>query len=220
MKPCYAVNQKVSLKSERLLQQVAKRNDCKKSCRMPKKAQSCLKVRSTFPVANSRAKGQLVFEFLIAVLIFFGIVFYTLNYLSWTVSGYSSDFSAESMESKASQIGEMLVLNGGTWSGGSPITPGLAEGWPVLNSSKISWLNASCNSDYEDFVRILGLNPGHRLKLTITETQPSGAVSVMADCRWGLTVTGNVTKAETKRYALSESGNMLGVKVVVWTTGR
>ena len=168
-------------------------------------------------------KAQLIFEFLIAVLIFFGLVFYALNYLSWTVSGYSSDFSGENLESKASQIGEMLVLNSGNWSGGSPVIAGLAQEWPVLNSTKISWLNASCNSlpsGYDNLMKRLGLNPKHRLRITITETQPSGAVLTRADCRWGVPVTGNAAKAETRRYALSESGNMLGVNVIVWTTGK
>ncbi len=160
-------------------------------------------------------KGQLVFEFLVAVLVFFGIVFYVINYLSWTVSGYSNDFSAENMESEASQIGELLVLNKGSWSGGVPIVVGLAQEWPVLNSTKISWLNASCNSDYGGFVKKLDVHPKYRMKITIRNE-----TAFLADCRWSQAISGNVTKAETKRYALSESGSVLAVYVTIWTTGK
>jgi len=163
-------------------------------------------------------KGQLVFEFIVAVLIFFGIVFYAINYLSWTVSGYSSDFSAENMESEASQIGELLVLNKGNWSGGNPVTLGLAQEWPVLNSTKISWLNASCNtlpSGYAKIMENLDVHPRYRMKITIRNE-----TAFLVDCGLGAPISGNVTKAETKRYALSESGSVLVVYVTIWTTGK
>jgi hypothetical protein len=160
-------------------------------------------------------KGQLVFEFLVAVLIFFGIIFYAINYLSWTVSGYSSDFSVENMESEASQIGELLVLNKGNWLGGNPITVGVGQEWPVLNSTKISWLNTSCNNNYANFMGKLDVHPRYRVKITI-----KNKTSFLADCRWGLSIPDNVTKAETKRYAISESGDLLTVYVGIWTTGK
>ncbi len=160
-------------------------------------------------------KAQLVFEFVVAVLVFFGIVFYVINYLSWTVVGYSSSFSAENMESEASQIGEMLVLNKGKWSGGEPTVVGLAQEWPVMNSTKISWLNTSCNNDYAGFMGKLDVHPRYKMKITIRNE-----TSFLADCRWGLAMPDNVTKAETKRYAISESGNLLTVYVGIWTTGK
>ena len=191
-------------------------------------ADSCVKVvkppshTSRVPriVGRRKLKAQLVFEFIIAMVIFFGILIYALNYMGWTVAGYASDFSAENLESEATQIGELLVMNKGSWSGGAPITVGIAQEWPVLNSTKISWLNASCNNDYGNFLRKLDMSPKHRLKIMIMETQASGAVSIMADCRLGVPISGNVTKAETRRYALSETGNILTVYVGVWTTGK
>jgi hypothetical protein len=232
MKACGAVNQKASLKSEGLLVQVTKRKDYKSNCRKakflregrfePEGVKRRLHSKFAFSVSNSKAKGQLVFEFIIAMVIFFGIIIYALNYLGLTMVGYSSDSSAENMESEASQIGELLVLNRGNWSGGNPITVGLAQEWPVLNSTKISWLNSSCNSPsgYDSLMEMLDLPPKHRLKLTITETLPSGAVSVKADCMWGLPISSNAAKAEVRRYALSEAGNVLAVYVGVWTTGK
>jgi len=163
-------------------------------------------------------KGQLVFEFIVAVLIFFGIVFYAINYLSWTVSGYSSGFSVDNMESEALRIGELLVLNSGNWSGGNPITVGLAEDWPVLNSTKISWLNTSCNalpSGYAKITESLDVHPRYRMKIIIRNE-----TSFLVDCGLGVPISGNSTKAETKRYALSESGSVLSVFVTIWTTGK
>jgi hypothetical protein len=170
--------------------------------------------------ARKVKKAQLVFEFLIAVLIFFGLLFYTINYLSWTVSGYSADFSGQNMESEVSQVAELLVLNKGSWPGGNPAIVGLAQEWPVLNSTKISWLNSSCNSDYENFVKRFDVSPKHRLKVTVTETLPSGAASVRADCRWGVDIPSTAASVETRRYALSESGNILAIRVGIWTTGK
>jgi len=177
-------------------------------------------------LGKRKLKAQLIFEFLIAVLIFFGILFYTVNYLSWTVSGYSADFSSQSMESEVSQVAELLVLNKGSWTGVwpnvIPVSPGLAQEWPVLNDSKIRWLNSSCNtlpSGYEDLLKKLDLSPKHRVKIRITETMPAGT-SVRADCRWEVPIANTAASVETRRYALSESGNILTVGVIIWTTGK
>ncbi len=169
------------------------------------------------PGRKKRMKGQLVFEFMIAVVIFFGLIFYVLNYLNGTVAGYSADYSAESMESRASQIGEMLVMNRGVWVSGNPLVTGIAENWPVLNSTKISWLNSSCNTGYEAFAAKLDVPPGKRLKLTVIN-ENSG--SKMADCKWGQAVSGNVTKAETTRYAVLTTGDVVSVYVCIWSTGK
>lgn len=162
-------------------------------------------------------KGQLIFQFMIAVVIFFGVMFYVLNYLNGTVAGFSADFSSESMESRASQIGEMLVMNKGKWVSGNPDVVGLAEEWPVLNSTKIAWLNSSCNSGYEAFAAKLAVPPGKRLKITvINETSKAK----MAECKWGQTVSGNATKAETTRYAVLNTSDVVSVYVCIWSTGK
>ena len=164
-----------------------------------------------------KLKGQLVFEFMIAVVIFFGVMFYVLSYLNGTVTTYSADYSSESMESRASQIGEMLVMNRGIWSSGNPVVMGLAEEWPVLNFTKISWLNSSCNNDYAGFSTKLDVPPGKRLKIkVVNETDKS----VMADCRWGQPISGNVTKAETRRYAVLNTSDVVSVYVCIWSTGK
>jgi hypothetical protein len=95
------------------------------------------------------------------------------------------------------------------------VTVGLAQEWPVLNSTKISWLNASCNNNYADFMQRLDMQPRYKLKISIRNE-----TGFLADCRWGLPVSGNTTKAETMRYALSESGSVLTVYVTIWTTGK
>jgi hypothetical protein len=129
------------------------------------------------------------------------------------------------MESKASQIGELLVLNKGNWSGGIPSVVGLAENWPVLNRTKISWLNSSCNNTYANYnyanlSKNLGISPVNRLKIMVKETKPDKTVSDLVDCPPGKMV--NARKAETKRYALVSDAsnpsamNVASVFIYIW----
>ena len=158
---------------------------------------------------------------MVAMVVFFGIVLYVLNSLNASVSGYSTDFLSETMESKANQIGELIVLNKGNWSAsGGLVLAGVAEDWPVLNRTKIFWLNVSCNNDYPGFLSNLGLSSRNGLKVVINETKPDGTVSSLADCPAGRLV--NVKRAEAKRYALAPDVsspnimNVAGVFVYVW----
>lgn len=161
---------------------------------------------------KNKMKGQLVFEFMIAVVVFFGVVVYVLNYLNGNVSAYSADSLSESRQSKASQIGELLVLNKGNWAGGIPAVVGLSEEWPVLNYSKIMWMNASCNSDYHGFMDKLGVPYRNGLKIMVMDEQGG----YLADCMWGKPVPANMAKAEAKRYGLNQTGSVLAVSVYVW----
>ena len=54
-------------------------------------------------------KGQFIFEFLIAGLIFFTIIVYTINYLNVNVSDFKSKFYQSRLQSKAIQISEVLM---------------------------------------------------------------------------------------------------------------
>jgi hypothetical protein len=162
-----------------------------------------------------------VFEFMVAVVIFFAIVIYVLNYLNGAVAGYSGDALSQSMESKVTQIGEMLVMNKGNWtaSGGLGVA-GLADRWPVLNRTKMSWLNAYCNGNYAAMLDNLGVNPSKRLKIVINETRQNGAVSTLVDCPSGQLV--GVKRIEARRYALVPDSaipgtlNAANVYVYIW----
>jgi hypothetical protein len=54
-------------------------------------------------------KGQLIFEFIIAGLIFFAIIIYTINYLNISTSDFKEKFSQSRLQSKAVQIAEILM---------------------------------------------------------------------------------------------------------------
>jgi hypothetical protein len=169
---------------------------------------------------KKKLKGHLVFEFMLAVVIFFGIVIYVLNYLNGTMTVYKGEFFSESMKSKATQIGELLVLNKGNWSGGIPTVAGLSEDWPVLNRTKIIWLNSSCNSNYQGFMDNLGVNPGKRLKIVINETRPDGTVSALANCPSQQKV--GIRNTEAKRHALVPDAsnpsimNVASIYIYIW----
>jgi hypothetical protein len=155
-------------------------------------------------------KAQLIFEFMIAVVIFFGIVLYVMNYLNGTMAGYSGEFFSESMKSKSGQIGEMLVMNQGNWTpSGGLVVAGLADGWPVLNRTKINWMNAYCNNNYQAFTDNLEISPRNRLKIVVNETRPDGTVSSLADCPSGQTA--GLGKTETRRYVLVPDASSPGV---------
>jgi len=54
-------------------------------------------------------KGQLVFEFIIAGLIFFAIILYTINYLNINVADFRAKFLQNRLQSKAVQVSEILM---------------------------------------------------------------------------------------------------------------
>ena len=51
-------------------------------------------------------KGQFVFEFLVAGLIFFLIILYSINYLNVNVSDFKDDFYRSRLQGKAIQISD------------------------------------------------------------------------------------------------------------------
>jgi hypothetical protein len=159
-------------------------------------------------------KGQLVFEFVIAAMFFLGIIMYTINYLNSTVFLYSSDYYVNTLESKAWQASEVLVRNEGVWSGSPPsMVPsvmGLAEDWPVLNESKIQGLNQFCVNYRSDVMRLLDINPElHGIRLEINE---SGGSSLL-ECG---SLPRGIQSAMVSRFGVSESGNLLKVRVWYW----
>jgi hypothetical protein len=157
-------------------------------------------------------RGQSVLEFIIAAIFFFAIIFYTLSYLNSTVWTFDQDHYANFLDSRSTQISEILVTSPGVWESGIPKSVGLAEEWPVLNSTKISWLNNSCHSDYQNLLRTLEIDPGlHSIDIDIIEEgQPEGLVQCEK------TPPDGVQSASTKRIALSDSGKILKIGVAFW----
>ena len=151
-------------------------------------------------------------EFIIAALLFFAIIFYTLNYLNTTVWTFDQDHYANFLESRSTQISEILLTSPGVWESGIPKSVGLAGKWPELNTTKISWLNDSCHSDYRNLMSLLDIDPDlHSADIDIIEEgNPSGLVQCERSHPDG------VQSATTNRVALSDSGNMLRIEVTFW----
>lgn len=142
-------------------------------------------------------RGQMVFEFIVAAALFFGIVFYVITYLSGIVSTYSNDFAGSSLENKVLQISEFLVHSG------------LSDRWPVLNSTKMAELNLSCSADYAGLLQKLELE-NYKIRIQINET---GNTNPLVECGPDLS---RYAKVNVKRFALSESGSKLVMDLWAW----
>jgi len=157
----------------------------------------------------------MVFEFIIAVMLFFTIIFFMLNYMNTAVSGYDRDFFQEDMESKASQVSELLVMNNGVWVGREPVVLGISAGWPVLNSTKIQWLKNYCiyPANYSKLADSLGVHPRTMMKIQINETWSDGSLHELANCSVREPVS---AKIESKRFAINETGGIIVISVKIW----
>ena len=153
-------------------------------------------------------KGQFVFEFLIAGLIFFTIIIYTINYLNTNVTDYKEKFHQSWLQNKAVQISEVLMGEG------SPLS--LTENGE-FNLTKIQNFNLSyCNPDgnYRDLIEDLhlfektnyGLFAGN---VRIVLSLPG---EVLMDC--GPRIPGS-PRAETRRVGVF-NGNIAKLDIVVW----
>jgi hypothetical protein len=153
-------------------------------------------------------KGQFVFEFLIAGLIFFAIVVYTINYLNVNVSDFKGKFYQNRLQSKAIQISEVLVK------GSSPLS--LAED-SEFDLSRIQGFNSTyCTpGGYDSLIEDLYLyeNTAYGRFSDNVKILLSSPSETLLDC--GSIIPRNITKAEVGRYG-TLGGEMLNLRVVVW----
>jgi hypothetical protein len=167
------------------------------------------------------AKGQMVFEFAVAALLFFSIMFFIITYLNQNVRSFSSDAYLEILQSKAFQISDMLLRNPGIWVNQEPRVIGLEKDWPVLDGEKIIWFSNYCDSSggYDSLKGLLGLKEimydfdtgeNRNFNVTITDIESS---AVLANC--GKEV-GGTKGALIRRVAVSEGLHLLTIDVNVW----
>jgi len=142
-------------------------------------------------------KGQAVFEFMVAAVLFFAIIFYILTFLDSSVSTYSAGSQANSLEVKAVEMSEYLMhVN-------------LTKKWPVLSYDLISELDYACNDDYAGL--LVRFDAGtKKFKLQVRE-----GAELLLDCERTKTEP-DVQKAVIERFALSENNTILNMRVVVW----
>jgi len=177
---------------------------------------------------NGSVKGQMVFQFIIAAVIFFAIVLYTLNFLNSNVNSYWNDMFVNELENKAVSVSEVLVKSRGVWDGNTPKSIGLVDDdymWPVLKLDKIKNFINFCFSGSvpnENEFNILGLN-GYGANITISSaTLDKNVLCISSDsqyrCSCGYPLT-NGTKMYIKRYGLvmySGAPNPVAIDVWLW----
>ena len=164
-----------------------------------------------------KRKGQMIFEFLVASVIFFAVIFYLINYLGVAVNTFSGNFYSDNLQNKALQISEFLVRFN------------LSEGgWPVLSSARMNSFrnDYGCSAPdpckaagYGDLLLALDLDEksgmieglNYNVNITINDTSTGNFV---LDC--GCSVPENVGTGEVRRFALDESGDILILDVRIW----
>lgn len=155
-------------------------------------------------------KGQMVFEFIIAGLIFFTIIIYSINYLNFNVSDFRSKFYQSRLQSKAFQVSEILM---------SEKTEISLMSGNSFNHSKIGTFNTTYCGDanykklaaafYMYETASFGILPNDlRIELSV----PASGL-VLLEC--GPRMPRNVTKAEIGRIGLY-GGNVTRLGVTVW----
>jgi hypothetical protein len=144
-----------------------------------------------------RTKGQAVFEFIVAAILFFAIIFYIITFLDSSISNYSAGSQANSLEAKAMEVSEYLVhVN-------------LTGGWPVISYDSINRLDDACNDDYTGMLDRFDAG-NKRVKLQIND-----GANMLLDCERARMVP-ETQRAEVERFALSEDNTILNIRVIVW----
>ncbi|MBM3303788.1 MAG: hypothetical protein FJY76_01725 [Candidatus Aenigmarchaeota archaeon] len=165
-------------------------------------------------------KGQMIFEFVVATLVFIVIVFSVVAMLNSTVSSFTSNYYRNHINEEAMRVSELLVHSVGQWNvvGGS-VAPtlmgllGLAEEWPVLDDVSVGYLSEYCKKpeQREKMVRLLGLESrggaqGFRIVL-------SNASQVIIDCSTG---TPYLEQGYAERFAYTRESGLVRLGVYVW----
>lgn len=159
----------------------------------------------------------MVFEFVVAAIVFFGIIMYTISYLSSSVSTFSNELYMNNLETRAIQISELLVHNPGKWVDGEPRVIGLSGDWPVLSSMRIGELQAFCQDpvNYTYLQQNLGLEEDrfgstqiYNINVRINESN-----NVLLDCGPS---PPEKRMVNVERFALSEGGGILSINVWLW----
>jgi hypothetical protein len=148
-------------------------------------------------------KAQMIFEFIVAAVLFIGIVFYIINVLNISVASFGTDFYSNSLQSKVVQVSEHLVYD-------------LSSEWPVLDRTKLDSLQNDC-VDYENFLKKLDLEEksyGESYNINIQINEDGGG-------EWSCTPPGvsyvpNITRAGIKRFGVSDDDDIITLEFWLW----
>ncbi|MEE9323326.1 MAG: hypothetical protein V3U72_02150 [Candidatus Aenigmarchaeota archaeon] len=154
-------------------------------------------------------KGQFIFEFLIAGLIFFTIVLYTISYLNMNVSDFRGKFYQSRLQSKAVQISKVLM------SGESPL--GLVDDSEFSQVKIQNFNNTYCTlgEKYKNLVDYLYLyeKTVHGFFPNDIKIHLSKPGETLLDC--GPMIPMGITKGDVGRVGIFE-GETVKLNIVVW----
>jgi len=161
-------------------------------------------------------KGQMVFEFIIAAVLFLAVVVYTFNYMSSAVSTFSSGAFTNSLHVKGMQASELILRSKGSWSGGVPDALGVAEEWPMLSPQYLQNLEDYCEDNYDDgggLLEKLGFSGPRKTFIKIIVKDHEGGI--VCQCAPDSDMPEGSIVAHVRRFAVSEQ--MLPLSIDVWT---
>ena len=160
-----------------------------------------------------RLKGQLVFEFVVATMLFIVIVFFVMLTLNNTISSFTGGYYRNHISEEAMRVSEQLVNSPGIWVSGEPRLLGLAAEWPEMNDTEIKYLKTFCGSaqNRTKLPSLLGLESrgdaqGVRLVL-------SNASEAIIDCSTGASY---LEQAYAERFAYAKESGLIKLGVYVW----
>jgi hypothetical protein len=154
-------------------------------------------------------KGQLVLEFVVAAILLFGVITYVMGNVMTSAGSFNVQSAESTRTATAFAISDLILREGGTWTGGEPLVVGVSDDWPVLNSTKLQDLEDYCGSDYEGLKYRLGLGPRNGMAILVNET----GVGEIMQCSSPET---EVSHSKVTRFGLTEAGNIAKIEIWVW----
>lgn len=155
---------------------------------------------------GKKRKAQLVFEFVVAVVLFIAIVLHIINILNINVSSTAESMMKDDLEYRAMQIADLLVR-----SKGSSNSIGLASsrGWPYLNEAKLNNFRNECNkpNNLNSVYKKFDLKDREKARVFINTTFDEWECGPDAP---------NITKGYAKRYALYDTTASVVTTIEVW----
>jgi len=166
-------------------------------------------------------KGQMVFEFIVAAILLFGIIVYSLTLLNVNATQFRDDSYHNDLEIRAIQVAELLVHNRGDYT--TPIAVGLSSNHPNISAANMNQLDILC-SGVDGYIELLkSLNfletpylsgrPNYDFRILI-----ENSTDVFVDCKdpaGGTTPRGRYV-GHTNRFALGEDGSIISIQAWVW----
>lgn len=163
----------------------------------------------------------MVFEFVIAAVLLFGIIIYSISLMNTNVSQFRDDYHHNDLEMRATQISEMLVHNKGDYS--DPVVLGLSSGWSKLSLTQVNNLDVLCSNPpgYADLLESLNLleapylSGKSNLDFNITV---QNRTDLLVSCGDPSTdrIPSNRYVGHSKRFIHSEDGSVVSIDVWVW----